>query len=157
MDYSNSIFPRLNSTQPDPRLQLIENPLSRAATRAPNKIKSLHWPKVPERSNVKVKSLTYNPLQYSLPTLFPELFSIQPTCSVRTSSCLSLLRPFHCVQVISSSLTLQPYPPVLHVSGTIGPLNYAKVSSFLHHCQTTHGNLSRNLYGQPRIRRFRFL
>ena len=56
-------------------------------------LKSLHWLKIPERIHFKVLSLTYNSLQSSQPTYLCELFTIQPTSSTRSSSCLTLSRP----------------------------------------------------------------
>src|SRR6218665_1024985 len=53
----------------------------------------IHWLKIPERIHFKVLSLTYNSLQSSQPTYLRELFTIQPTCSIRSSSCLTLSRP----------------------------------------------------------------
>src|SRR6218665_3329709 len=55
-------------------------------------LKSLHWLKIPERIHFKVLSLTYNSLQSSQPTYLRELFTIQPTRSTRSSSCLTLSR-----------------------------------------------------------------
>src|SRR6218665_2200557 len=98
LDYCNSLFLSLDSTQIH-RLQLIQNSLARAVTRTPRHhhitpvLKSLHWLKVPERIHFKVLSLTYNSLQSSQPTYLRELFTIQPTRSTRSSSCLTLSRP----------------------------------------------------------------
>src|SRR6218665_1384726 len=95
------------------RLQLIQNSLARAVTRTPRHhhitpvLKSLHWLKIPERIHFKVLSLTYNPLQSSQPTYLRELFTIQPTPSTRSSSCLTLSRPRSLP--ISCSPT-EPYP-----------------------------------------------
>src|SRR6218665_796760 len=81
------------------RLQLIQNSLARAVTRTPRHhhitpvLKSLHWLKIPERIHFKFLSLTYNSLQSSQPTYLRELFTIQPTRSTRSSSCLTLSRP----------------------------------------------------------------
>src|SRR6218665_1752197 len=93
LDYCNVLFLSLDSTQIH-RLQLIQNSLARAVTRTPRHhhitpvLKSLHWLKIPERSHFKVCSLTYNSLQSSQPTYLRELFTIQPTRSTRSSSCL---------------------------------------------------------------------
>src|SRR6218665_2915440 len=81
------------------RLQLIQNSLARAVTRTPRHhhitpvLKSLHSSKIPERIHFKVLPLTYNSLQSSQPTYPRELFTIQPTRSTLSSSCLSLSRP----------------------------------------------------------------
>src|SRR6218665_2953523 len=48
---------------------------------------------IPERIHFKVLSLTYNSLQSSQATHLRELFTIQPTRSTRSSSCLTLSRP----------------------------------------------------------------
>src|SRR6218665_3828754 len=105
LDYCNSLFLNLDSTQIQ-RLQLIHNSLARAVTRMPRHhhitpvLKSLHWLKIPERIHFKVLSVTYNSLQSSQPTYLRELFTIQPTRSTRSSSCLTLSRP-----LITSHLT----------------------------------------------------
>src|SRR6218665_2377457 len=56
-------------------------------------LKPLHWLKIPERIHFKVLSLTYNSLQSSQPTYLRELFTIQPTRSSQSSSCLTFSRP----------------------------------------------------------------
>src|SRR6218665_3206852 len=81
------------------RLQLIQNSLAGAVTKAPRHhnittaLKSLHWLKFAERFHFKVLSITYNFLQSSKPPYLRELFTIQPTRSTRSSSCLTLSRP----------------------------------------------------------------
>src|SRR6218665_3748170 len=101
LDYYNSLFLNLDSTQIH-RLQLIQDSLARAVTRTPRhhhitpvlKYLSLnHWLKILEHIHFKVLSLTYNSLQSSQPTYLRELFTIQPTRSTRSSSCLTLYRP----------------------------------------------------------------
>src|SRR6218665_2908689 len=98
LDYCNSLFLSLDSTQIH-RLQLIQNSLARAVTRTPRHhhitpvLKSLHRLKIPERIHFIVLSLTYNSLQSSKPPYLRELFTIQPTRSTRSSSCLTLSRP----------------------------------------------------------------
>src|SRR6218665_2235833 len=97
LDYCNSLFLSLDSTQIH-RLQLIQNSLARVVTRTPRHhitpvLKSLHWLKIPECIHFKVLSLTYNSLQSSQPTFLRKLFTIQPTRSTRSSSCLTLSRP----------------------------------------------------------------
>src|SRR6218665_3848764 len=98
LDYCNSLFLNLDSTQIH-RLQLIQNSLARDVTRTLRHchitpvLKSLHWLKIPERIHSKVLSLSYNSLQSSQPTYLRELFTIQPTGSTRSSSCLTLSRP----------------------------------------------------------------
>src|SRR6218665_1189809 len=94
LDYCNSLFLNLDSTQMQ-RLQLIQNSLSRAVTRTTRQhhitpvLKSLHWLKVPERIHFKAISLIYNILQSFKPTSLRELFTIKPTRSTRSSSCLT--------------------------------------------------------------------
>ena len=66
-------------------------------------LKSLQWLKISERIHFTVLSLTYNSLQFSQPTYLRELFTIQPTRSTRSSSCLTLSTPGH-----FSSHVLQP-------------------------------------------------
>src|SRR6218665_3520827 len=83
LDYCNSLFLTLESSQIQ-RLQLIQNSLARAVTRTPKHhhitivLKSLHWPKIPERIHFNILSLTYNSLQSFQPTYLRELFTIQP-------------------------------------------------------------------------------
>src|SRR6218665_2500435 len=75
------------------------NSLARAVPRTPRHhhitpvLKSLHWLKITERIHFEVLSLIYNSLQSSQPTYLRELFTIQPTRSTRSSSCLTLSRP----------------------------------------------------------------
>src|SRR6218665_113516 len=96
-NYCNSLFLNLDSIQIQ-RLQLIENSLEGAVTRTSRPyhingvLKSLHWLEIPERTHFKVLSLTYNSLQSFQPTYLRELFTIQPTRSTRSSSCLTLSR-----------------------------------------------------------------
>src|SRR6218665_1836217 len=98
LDYCNSLFLNLDSTQIQ-RLQLIQSSLARAITRMPRHhhitpvLKSLRWLKIPERIDFKVLSLTYNSLQPSQLTYLRELFTIQPTRSTQSFSCLTLSQP----------------------------------------------------------------
>jgi len=98
LDYYNSLFLNLDSTQIQ-CLLLIQNSLARAVTRTPRHhhitpvLKSLHWLKIPVCIHFKVLSLTYNSLQSPQPTYLHKLFTIQPTLSTRSSSCLTLSRP----------------------------------------------------------------
>src|SRR6218665_85541 len=93
-----SLFLNLDSTQIQ-FLLLIQNSLARAVTRTPRHhhitpvLKSLHWLKIPVCIHFKVLSLTYNSLQSPQPTYLHKLFTIQPTLSTRSSSCLTLSRP----------------------------------------------------------------
>src|SRR6218665_952646 len=82
LNYCNSLFLDLDSTQ----IQPIQHHITPV-------LKLLQWPKIPERIHFKVMSLTYNSLQSSKPTYLCELFTIQPTRSTRSSSCLILYRP----------------------------------------------------------------
>src|SRR6218665_3827521 len=116
LDYCSSLFLSLDSTQIH-RLQLIQNSLARAVTRTPRHHhitpvpKSLHWLKIPKRIHFKVLSLTYNSLQSSQPTYLRELFTIQPTRSIRSSSCLTLSRPPVTSHLMFSNPTLSITPP----------------------------------------------
>src|SRR6218665_1896132 len=98
LDHCNYLFLNLDSTQIQ-RFQLIQNSLTLAFTRTPRHhhitpvLKSLHWLKIPERIHFKVLSLTYNSLQFFQPTYLRELFTMQPTRSTRSSSCLPLSQP----------------------------------------------------------------
>src|SRR6218665_4030263 len=104
LDYCNSLF--LNLSTRIQGLQLIQNSLARAVTRTHRRhhntsvLKSLHWLKILERIHLKVLSLTCNFLQYTQPTYLRELFTIRPTHSTRSSSCLTLSRP-----LVTSHLT----------------------------------------------------
>src|SRR6218665_3294064 len=101
LDYCNSLFLNLDSTQIGPYSvsSLSKTPLARAVTRTPRHhhitpvFKSLHWLKIPDRIHFKVLSLTYNSLQSSQPTYLRELFTIQPIRSTRSSSSLTRSRP----------------------------------------------------------------
>src|SRR6218665_2578697 len=103
-DYCNSLFYSINSSEIK-CLQTIQNALARAVTKTPKHhhitpvLKSLHWPKIPQRIHYKIASLTYNTLQTSQPSYIRQLLTIQPPGSTRSSSCLSLSRP-----PVSSSL-----------------------------------------------------
>src|SRR6218665_1588669 len=77
------------------------------------KIKSPHWLKLPERIHFKVLSLTYCLLQYSQPTHLCELFTIQPTRSTRSSSCLTLSRPLVTAHLMFSNLAISTAAPRL--------------------------------------------
>src|SRR6218665_416881 len=113
LDYCNSLFLNLDSTQIQ-HLQLIQNSLARAVTRTPRHhhitpvLKSLHWLKIPERIHFKVLSLTYNSLQSCQPTYLRELFTIQPTRSTRSSSCLTLSLPPVTSHLMFSNRTIGP-------------------------------------------------
>src|SRR6218665_1353398 len=95
LDYCNFLFLNFDSTQIE-CLQPVQNSLARAITRMPRHhhitpvLKSLHWLKIRAHS---VLSLTYNSLQCSQTTYLCEPFTIQPTRSTRSSSCLTLSRP----------------------------------------------------------------
>src|SRR6218665_797944 len=137
LDYCNSLFLTLESSQIQ-RLQLIQNSLARAVTRTPKHhhitivLKSLHWPKIPERIHFKVLSLTYKALQSSEPTYLRERFTIQPTRSTRSSSCLTRSWSL----LISCSPT-EPYPSLHLVFGMTYHLNSAPFLYLHHrHCQS---------------------
>src|SRR6218665_2817865 len=96
LDYCNSLFLNIDLTQIN-RLQAIQNALARAVTKNTKHhhitpvLKKLHWPKIPERIEYKVISLTYNTLQPSQPSYLRQLFTNQPPSSTRSSSTLILL------------------------------------------------------------------
>src|SRR6218665_643368 len=118
LDYCNSLFFNLDSTQIQ-HMQLIQNSFARAVTRTPRHhhitpvLKSLHWLKIPKRIHIKVLSLTHNSLQSSQPTYLRELFTIQPTRSTRSSSCLTLSRPPVTSHLIFSNRAISTTAPRL--------------------------------------------
>ena len=71
-------------------LQLILNSAARAITKTQKfhhitpHLKSLHWPKITQRIQYKILSLTYKSLQYNKPSI-SHLLTIQPTHSTRSS------------------------------------------------------------------------
>src|SRR6218665_1141518 len=148
----NSLFLNLDSTQIQ-SLQLIQNSLARAVTRTPRHhhitpiLKSLHWLKIPERIHFKALSLTYNCLQSSQPTYLRELFTIQPTRSTRSSSCLTLSRPR---PLLISCFPTEPYQSLRHVFGMTYHLNAAPFLR-LHrrHCQSQDIIFTCLLYPSP--------
>src|SRR6218665_2747003 len=85
-----------------------------------------------------ILSLTYNYmyLQSSQPTKLRELFTIQPTRSTRSSSCLTLSRPPVTSHLMFSNQAISITAP-MHVFGMTYPLNYAPFLR-LHrrHCQS---------------------
>ena len=100
-----------------------------------------------ERIHFKVMSLTYNALQSSQPTYLRELFTIQPTRSTRSSSCLTFLEPRSLL--ISCSPT-EPYPSLHHVFGMTYHLNSAPFLYLHHrHCQSQDIIFIRLLFPSP--------
>src|SRR6218665_2631221 len=101
LDYCNYLFLNIDVTQIN-RLQAIQNALARSVNKTPKHhhitpvLKKLHWLKIPQQIEYKVISLTYNTLQSSQPSYLHvlQLFTIQPPRSTRSSSTLTLLRPF---------------------------------------------------------------
>src|SRR6218665_298321 len=67
--------------------------------------------KIPERSHFKVLSVTYNSLQHSQPFYLRELFTTQPTRSIRSSSCLTIYR-HPITSILSLSSPTEPRPSV---------------------------------------------
>ena len=56
-------------------------------------LKKLHWIKIPERIEYNAISLTYITYQSSQPSYLRQLFTIQHSRSMRSSTTLTLLRP----------------------------------------------------------------
>src|SRR6218665_1902564 len=56
-------------------------------------LKTLHWLKIAERIEYRVVSLTYNTSILPALPILPASVMIQPPCSTRSSSTLTLLRP----------------------------------------------------------------
>jgi len=97
LDYCNSLCHNLPNCQLN-RLQQIQNSLARAVVKAPKSthitpiLKSLHWLKVNERLEYKLLSLTYKVLTTAQPSYLHNLISLQPPCSTRSSSVVTLSR-----------------------------------------------------------------
>src|SRR6218665_770193 len=147
-------------------IQLIQNSLARAVTRTPRHhhitpvLKSLHWLKVPEHIHSKVLSVTYNSLQSSQPTYLRELFTIQPTRSPRSSSCLTLSRPpvnshlpfsKRAISVTAPRLW-NDLPPELRTFSLPPPPSLQSIKHHLHHAPLSvtprafHSNLKSHLF-----------
>jgi len=118
-------------------MQLIQNLLEQVVNRTTRHHhitpvrKSLQWLKISERIHFKVLFLTYNSLQSSQRTYLREVFTIQPTRSTRTSSCLTLSWPR---SVLISCSPTELYPPLHHIFGITYHLDSAPFLH-LHHCR----------------------
>jgi len=148
LDYCNSLFLNFDFTK-----YSIQNSLARSVTRTPRHhritpvLKSLHWLKIPEFIHFKVLSITYNSLQSPQPTYLRQLFTIQPTRSARSSSCLTLSRPR---SLLISCSPAEPYPSLHHVFGMTFCPNYAPFLYLYHrHCQSQDIIFIRLLYPSP--------
>ena len=110
-------------------------------------LKSLHWLKIPLCIRFKVLSITYNSLQSSQPTYLRELFTIQPTRSTQSSSCLTRSSPR---SLLISCFPTEPYLSLHHVFGMTYHLNSAPFLR-LHrrHCQSQDIIFIRLLYPSP--------
>jgi hypothetical protein len=144
LDYCNSLYHNLQQTQIN-RLQLIQNALARTFSRTPKShhispvIKSLHWPKVKERIEYKVisLSLTYNTLQLSQPSYLCTLITLQPPRSTRSSSFVTLLRRriCSCLKLIGRSfsyiapLLWNNLPPSMRQPGQPSPKSSSQTHS----------------------------
>src|SRR6218665_1162952 len=79
------------------------------------------------------------------PTYLCELFTIHPSRSTRSSSCLTLSRP---QSLLISCSPTEPYPSLHHVFGVTYHLNFAPFLYLHHrHCQSKDIHL---LYPSPR-------
>jgi len=95
LDYCNSLYHNLPKCQLN-WLQQIHNSLARAVVKAPKStpiLKSLHWLKINERIEYKILSLTYKVLTTAQPSYLDNLITLQPPCSTRSSSVVTLSRP----------------------------------------------------------------
>jgi len=83
------------------RHQQIQNSLARAVVKAPQSshitpiLRSLHWLKVTERIEYKLLSLNYTVLTTTRPSYLHNLITVQPLCSTRSSSLVTLVHPRH--------------------------------------------------------------
>jgi len=83
------------------RHQQIQNSLARAVVKAPKSshitpiLRSLHWLKVTERIEYKLLSLNYTVLTTTRPSYLHNLITVQPLCSTRSSSLVTLVHPRH--------------------------------------------------------------
>src|SRR6218665_2592008 len=109
LDYCNFLFLNTDNTRIS-LLQAIQNALARAVTKTPKHhhispvLKKLHWLKIPERIEYKAISLTYNTLQ---PPYLRQLFTIQPSRSMRSSSVLTA--PLFCHLITKICLSLHSH------------------------------------------------
>ena len=100
LDYCNSLFLNLPACQLD-RLQLVLNSAARAVTNTSKFhhitpiLKSLHWLKITERIHYKILSLTYKCLVSNKPTYLRNLLTIQRTFTSRSSTVITLKRPYN--------------------------------------------------------------
>ena len=100
LDYCNSLFLNLPANQLD-RLQLVLNSAARAVTNTPKFhhitpiLKSLHWLKISERIHYKILSITYKCLLSDKPAYLRNLLTVQSTSTTRSSSVITLKRPYN--------------------------------------------------------------
>jgi hypothetical protein len=100
LDYCNSLFLNLPAHQLD-RLQLVLNSAARAVTNTPKFqhitpiLKSLHWLKISERIHYKILSITYKCLLFDKPAYLRNLLTVQSTSTTRSSSVITLKRPYN--------------------------------------------------------------
>jgi hypothetical protein len=98
LDYCNSLYHNLPVTQIN-RIQIIQNALARAVTRAPKFsritpiLKSLHWLKIKQRVEYKIISLTYTALQQQQPRYIVDKLNLRPSGSTHSSSLVTLQVP----------------------------------------------------------------
>ena len=120
-------------------MQLIQNSLPGVVTRTPRRhhitpvLKSLCWPKIPERIYFKVLSL----INLQLPPVLPahvlrELLTIQPSRSIPILPSYSYSAPGHFSSHVRSPT--EPYPLLHYAFGLTYYLNSAPLLYF-NHCQ----------------------
>ena len=118
LDYCNSLYLNLPSYFIN-RLQLIQNATARAVTRIRKSahitpvLKSLHWLKVPQRIHFKILSLTYNALQFGQPSYLHQLLAVQNSRNTRSSTSLTLKRPYNPSRLIITDRSFYFQAPVL--------------------------------------------
>jgi len=145
------------SAQYTNRLQLVLNSAARAVTKIPKLyhiapiLKSLHWLKINERIKYKVLSLTYKALKTGQPSYLRSLLSFPSHRCTRSSSLITLSRPFltsrlkianryfyHSAPVLWNNLPSHLRQVVHYVTPSISnsPVSYLSTSLFLKKLKT---------------------
>ena len=101
LDYCNSLFLNLPAHQLDClQLNCSKFCCYRAVTNTPKFqhitpiLKSVHWLKISERIHYKILSITYKCLLFDKPAYLRNLLTVQSTSTTRSSSVITLKRPY---------------------------------------------------------------